>query len=110
MRTTFKPGHALAMIALLGLGVSTVAWTGNGRQQSTKTYQDTIPTREKQSRESRESDKKYRKDLDKELSDLDRALREIERLPDMDYKKIQQELQPAMEEMRTSMDRNKIDM
>ena len=48
MRTTFKPGYAFTLIALLAIGAGTIAWTGNGRQQQVpQITQDTLPEKKK---------------------------------------------------------------
>jgi chromosome segregation ATPase len=103
MRTTLKLGHVLAMIGLLGLGLGTIAWTGNGSQQITQNIQDTIPGRQKS---TRESNKKMR-DLDKELAELDKAMQELEGI---DQKKIQQEIEAAMKQLQESLSTQKVDM
>jgi hypothetical protein len=106
MRTTFKPGYALALVGLLGLGIGTIAWTGNGQQQQAP-YQskDTVPSERRKA--TRETDKKYQKDFDKQLDELDKALKEVQNI---DMKKIQAEIEASLKNAQVEFQRHQLDM
>ena len=97
MRTTFKPGYALTLVALIGIGIGTIAWTGSGRQQQTPPHvtQDTVP-------EKKKAEKKDRKDFDKELEQIERAMKELENAPDIDLRNIQKEIEESLKSVQES--------
>ena len=102
-----QPKFLLPLIIVAAAGFTSLAWTGNQSKRSVQTYRDTTPTRQKS---SPVTDKEYKKDFDKELDELDRARKELQNLPDIDFKKIQSEIDASMKQVQEEMSKHKIDM
>src|SRR5436190_1414039 len=102
-----QPQLLLSLIIIGAAGFTSLAWTGNQSKKSMQTYQDTTPVRQKS---ERSAEKEYKKDFDKELDDLNRAMKNLQHLPDIDFKKIQAEIDASMKNVREEMAEHKIDM
>ena len=98
--------YVLAIVCIAAIGLSSIAWTGN---QQTKTYQsqqDTVPRKQKSASPS----KTYKKDFDKQLDEIDKAMKDVQHLPDIDFGKMQADIQSSMKQLEEQMAKQKIDM
>ncbi len=104
MRTFTQPKYLLATLLISGLVFLSIAWTGNRQINSTQTYQDTVPQKNKA------TEKVYKKDFDKQLDELDKALKNLEKMPNIDGEKLRAEIEEAMKKVTLDMAKHQVNM
>src|SRR5687767_9256873 len=85
----------IPVVAVALSGLALVSWAGspkhlhNAHQQK----EDTVPKRNRISRDAKD------RDLDKELRQLEEAQKALQNVPDIDFEKIQKEINEAVEKI-----------
>jgi len=98
--------YALAITCIAAIGLGSIAWTGNQQNKSYQSQQDTVPKKQKSAAPS----KTFKKDFDKELDELDKAMKDVQHLPDIDFEKMQADINASMKKLDQEMGKHKIDM
>src|SRR5438128_962874 len=91
--------YGIALLGLITLGLSSLAWTDNQSSQSFQSTADTLP-----------KSKSAKKDFDKQLQQLDKAMKSLQNTPDVDFNKLQSDLGESMKKVEEQMANQKLDM
>jgi hypothetical protein len=91
--------YGIALLGLITLGLSSLAWTDNQSSQSFQSTADTLP-----------KSKSAKKDFDKQLQQLDKAMKSLQNTPDVDFNKLQNDLGESMKKVEEQMANQKLDM
>jgi DNA repair exonuclease SbcCD ATPase subunit len=94
------------ILCILAIGAASIAWTGDKQNKFYQSLQDTIPAKKKSS----SADKIHKKDFDKEIDELDKAMKEVHQIPDIDFEKMQADINTSMKKLDEEMAKHKIDM
>ena len=97
----------LAVAGIAVIGFSSLAWTGNHQTRPYQSTQDTVPNRQKS---TKAPSKEFKKDFDKELNELDKAMKDVKNMPDIDFGKMQADIDASMKKVAEEMGKHKIDM
>lgn len=107
----FKTKHWLIAIAPVCIAAITLAWQKSGADKPNNNYyqtQDTVPSKShhKDFEEMRDE-----KDLDKAILELDDALKHVDKkIENIDWNKIQEQIQSSMEKVNEEMKNHQLDM
>ena len=99
--------YLFVMLVIATVSILTLGWTGNKQNRSFQSHQDTLPNRQKG---AKSPSKESKKDFDKEIDEIDRAMRDIKGLPDIDFSKMQAEINAAMKNLNEELAKHKVDM
>src|SRR5690349_13825560 len=91
--------YGIALLGLITLGLSSLAWTNNQSNQSFQSTADTLP-----------KSKSAKKDFDKQLQELDKAMKGLQNTPNVDFDKLQKDIDEQMKKVEEQMSAQKIDM
>ena len=98
MRNSLR-NYGIALLGLITLGLSSLAWTDNQSNQSFQSAEDTLP-----------KSKAGKKDFDKQLQDIDKAMKGLQNTPDIDFDKMQKNLDESMKKLEEQMANQKFNL
>jgi DNA repair exonuclease SbcCD ATPase subunit len=105
-----KNNHSNRLLVFMGIaavGLTTLAWKANQSGQSIQPAADTIP---KSKKSAVAPSKENKKDFDKELDDLDRTMLNLRTMPDIDFGKVQADIDASMKKMDEQLSKHNLDM
>jgi hypothetical protein len=105
-----KNNHSNRLLVFMGIaavGLTTLAWKGNQSGQSFQSAADTIP---KSNKSAAAPSKENKKDFDKELDDLDRTMLNLRTMPDIDFGKMQADIDASMKKMDEQLSKHNLDI
>jgi chromosome segregation ATPase len=106
----FKTRHWLLAMIPVGIAVTTIAWQAAGAVNANNDHQtqDTVPSKH---HHQNFDDMRDEKDLDKAMLKLDEALKHIDnKMENIDWNKIQQQIQSSMDKVNEEMKDHEFDM
>jgi len=107
----FKTKHWLIVTVPVCIAVITLAWQKSGADKTNNNYrqaQDTVPSKHHQKDFEEMRDEK---DLDKAILKLDEALKHVDKkIENIDWNKIQEQIQSSMEKVNEEMKNHQFDM
>jgi hypothetical protein len=96
MRNNLR-NYGIALLGLIALGLTSLAWADNQSNQSFQSTGDTLP-----------KPKAGKKDFDKQLQEIDKAIKGLQNTPDIDFNKMQKDLDESMKKVEEQMENQKL--
>ena len=113
MSLHLKFKHWLMIIAPIAVATTAVAWSGGRSYDPQNHYdkQDTLPVKAHRKTYHKTAREPGEKELDKELNQLDKDMENLDdRLEDINWGKIDREVEKALEKLNTEMGHHELDM